>query len=115
MYNQEYDSEFVTKWINFIRYRITELRINIGLSEHQLSRRLGRAKSYIHGIVSGRTNASMSAFFEICEELNVDPVTFFATEYHSHTALRILEVCDKLNEKDQELVYLVVQRLVDNN
>ncbi|MDO4327424.1 MAG: hypothetical protein Q4E24_15600 [bacterium] len=38
---------------DFIRERITELRLKKGVSEHQMSMELGHARSYIHGSVNG--------------------------------------------------------------
>ena len=40
----------------FIRERITELRLKKGVSEHRMSMDLGHTRSYVHGIVSGRSD-----------------------------------------------------------
>lgn len=39
--------------MEFIRRRITELRLKRGISEYQLSYDLGHSKNYIHNIVTG--------------------------------------------------------------
>lgn len=39
--------------MDFIRNRITELRVKKGISEYQLSYDLGHSKNYIHNIVTG--------------------------------------------------------------
>ena len=44
--------------MDFIRNRITELRVKKGVSEYQLSYDLGHSKNYIHNIVTGKSNFS---------------------------------------------------------
>ncbi len=46
----------------FIRDRITELRINKGVSEYKMSLDLGHSRSYMQGISSGRSLPPMSEF-----------------------------------------------------
>lgn len=48
---------------NFVKNRITELRIHANISEYQVSLELGRSKSYLQAISSGHSSPSMSAFF----------------------------------------------------
>ena len=43
----------------FIRNRITELRLKKGVSEYQMSMELGQNRSYIQAISSGRSMPSM--------------------------------------------------------
>lgn len=43
----------------FIRNRITELRLKKGISEYQLSLELGQNRGYIQAISSGRALPSM--------------------------------------------------------
>lgn len=65
---------------NFIRERITKLRLQKGVSEHRMSLDLGHARSYVHGIVSGRTLPSMAEFLAICDYFEITPQTFFNEE-----------------------------------
>lgn len=51
----------------FIRNRITELRLKKGASEYQMSLALGQNRSYIQGISSGRSLPSMAQFLKICD------------------------------------------------
>ena len=51
---------------DFIRSRITELRLKKGISEYRMSTDMGHSKSYIQGISSGRTMPSMSEFLYMC-------------------------------------------------
>jgi len=64
----------------FVRNRITELRLKKDISEYQMSLDLGKNKSYIQGISSGRSMPSMKQFFEICDYLEITPIEFFKTE-----------------------------------
>ena len=45
--------------MDFIRNRITELRVKKGVSEYQLSYDLGHSKNYIHNIVTGYSQPSI--------------------------------------------------------
>ena len=49
----------------FIADRITELRLKKNVSEYQMSLDLGRNKTYIQSITSGRNLPKMSHFFDI--------------------------------------------------
>lgn len=54
---------------DFIRQRITELRIQKNVSEYRMSLDLGHSKSYVQSITSGRALPSMPEFLYICEYL----------------------------------------------
>ena len=62
---------------NFIRKRITDLRIKKGVSEYKMSTDLGHSKSYIQSISSGKSLPSFAEFFYICEYLGITPKDFF--------------------------------------
>lgn len=61
----------------FIRERITELRIAANKSEREMSLDLGHSGSYINSIASGRTIPSLREFLYICEYLHITPNDFF--------------------------------------
>jgi transcriptional regulator with XRE-family HTH domain len=61
---------------NFIRRRITELRLKKGVSEYQMSLDLGHSRSYIQNIASGRSKPSIEEFLYMCEYLSVTPKAF---------------------------------------
>lgn len=61
----------------FIANRITELRLKKNVSEYQMSLDLGRNKSYIQSLSSGRNNPTMENFLEICEYFEITPAQFF--------------------------------------
>ena len=62
---------------NFIRERLTQLRLKQNVSEYKMSLDLGHSKSYIQSIISGRSMPSMSEFLYIYDYLDVTPMEFF--------------------------------------
>ncbi|MEG2378311.1 MAG: helix-turn-helix transcriptional regulator [Clostridia bacterium] len=61
----------------FIRNRITQLRLAKGISEYQMSYELGHSRSYVYNISSGRALPPMREFLGICEYFEVTPAEFF--------------------------------------
>lgn len=95
----------------FIRNRITKLRMLKNISEYQMSLDLGHSKSYIQSISSGRALPSMSEFISICEYLGITPKEFFDDE-NSNPVLHS-EVIDALNEisdSDASLILELIKR-----
>ena len=68
----------------FIANRITELRLKKNVSEYQMSLDLGRNKSYIQSLSSGRNNPTMENFLEICEYFEITPAQFFDPDITFH-------------------------------
>ena len=81
--------------LEFVRSRITELRIAKGVSEHRMSLDLDKCGSYIRGITSGRALPSLGELFNICAYFNMTPADFFAPLAAQDTSL------DKLNKRLQ--------------
>ncbi len=96
----------------FIRNRITKLRMLKNVSEYQMSLDLGHSKSYIQSISSGRALPSMSEFISICEYLGVTPKEFFDDE-NSNPMLHgeIIESIKDMQDKDIELILALLKRL----
>ena len=61
---------------NFIRKRMTELRMKKGVSEYQMSLDMGHSRNYIQNISNGRALPSMPEFLYMCEYLDVTPSAF---------------------------------------
>ena len=53
--------------LDFIRQRITELRLKKGVSEYKMSLDLGHSRSYIQHIVCGRSLPSIQELLYICD------------------------------------------------
>lgn len=66
---------------DFVRERISQLRIKKGVSEYQMSYDLGHSRGYINNISSGKALPSMSEFFAICDYFEITPQTFFNCEH----------------------------------
>ncbi len=99
---------------DFIRERITELRIKKGVSEHRMSMDLGHARSYIHGIVCGKTLPSMTEFLSICDYLEITPRNFFDEGTDNGVLLTRLEQYSReLKESDLSLIVTMAERLRD--
>lgn len=96
----------------FVRNRITQLRINKGISEYQLSYDLGHSRGYINNISSGKSLPSMSEFFAICDYFNISPVDFF-DDKHSNPVLlsKAISELQSLNDEDMLLILTIINRL----
>lgn len=68
---------------DFFRQRLTQLRIQKGISARDMSLSLGQSESYINKIENGKAFPSMQVFFYICEYFNITPKDFFDTENHN--------------------------------
>lgn len=65
-------------WENFLRSRITELRIAKNVSEHRMSLDLDKSGSYIRSITSGNALPSLRELFNIIAYFGMTPTDFFA-------------------------------------
>lgn len=90
---------------DFIRKRITELRLARGISERKMSLDLGHSTSYIRSITNGRSLPSMAEFLYICEYLSVTPQEFFNEGYaFTETKQEIIEKVQSMSEQEAELL-----------
>ena len=97
----------------FVRDRITSLRIQKGVSEYKMSYDLGHSRGYINNISSGKTLPSMTEFFAICEYFGLTPMEFFDS-VTSNPKLKenVIEAISKLNAEDLELTLMNINRLL---
>jgi len=97
----------------FVRERISQLRVQKGVSEYKMSYDLGHSRGYINNISSGKSLPSMTEFFAICEYFGITAIEFFNGEV-SNPKLMQKTVCglERLEEKDLELIQLTVDRLL---
>lgn len=97
----------------FVRNRITQLRIQKGVSEYKMSFDLGHSRGYINNISSGKTLPSMAEFFVICEYFDITPIEFFDPEKENPKLLKdSAAALKKLDEEDLELTLKIVNRLL---
>lgn len=100
----------------FIRNRITELRMKKGVSEYQMSLSLGQNRSYIQAISSGRALPSMKQFLNICDYLEITPLQFFDSEEHNPQLIRkALDGMRKMSDDDLIMLIGLIARLNAGN
>ena len=96
----------------FIRDRITQLRIQKGVSEYKMSYDLGHSRSYIYNISSGKSLPPMAEFLEICAYFEITPSQFFNDSTENPALLQsAIEELKKLNDDDLMLVISNTRRL----
>lgn len=98
----------------FVRDRITQLRLEKNVSEYKMSYDLGHSRSYINNISSGKALPSMSEFFAICEYFNITPVDFFNTAMRGESVLLMKSLTAQLAQltpEDLSLLLALADRL----
>lgn len=99
--------------VEFIRERITQLRIQKGVSEYKMSYDLGHSRGYINNISSGKTLPSMTEFLAICDYFDITPVEFFDIKaINPKLSKNILTAIEQLDEDDLELTLTNIKRLL---
>lgn len=97
----------------FVRERITQLRIQKGVSEYKMSYDLGHSRGYINNISSGKTLPSMGEFLAICDYFSISPAEFFDSGSANPKLVReVADAIGKLNEDDLRLTLANVTRLL---
>ena len=100
----------------FISERITELRLKKDVSEYQMSLDLGKNKSYIQNISSGRSLPSMSQFYEICRYFEITPQEFFDERLHDLPLYqKANELLKQLDEDDMLATLSILKRLTEKH
>ncbi len=98
--------------LDFIRERITELRMKKGVSESRMSSALGHNKNYIQHIVSRKSNPSVQELLYIMDYLGVSPCLFFDEgNQQSILAQKIIDGLKDMPEKDLLLPISFINRL----
>lgn len=96
----------------FVRNRITQLRLQKGVSEYQMSYDLGRSRGYINNISSGKSLPSMSEFFSICEYFHISPSDFFdGNQSNPLLNTKVSNAINSLDENDLSLIIDLINRL----
>ena len=99
--------------IEFVRERITQLRLQKGVSEYKMSYDLGHSRGYINNISSGKTLPSMTEFFAICEYFEISPIEFFnARQSNPRLTQEVLANLEQLSEDDLDLTLKIISRML---
>lgn len=97
---------------NFIRNRITQLRLQKGVSEYQMGYDLGHSRSYVYDISSGKSLPPLTEFLEICNYFGITPSQFFDTSIDNPALLQTaIKELKKLSDDDLMLIIGNIRRL----
>ena len=100
------------KQTQFVRDRITQLRLKKGVSEYQMSYDLGHSRSYVYNISSGKSLSPMAEFLQICNYFDITPSQFFDESEENPALLQTaIEELRKLNDDDLMLIMGNIRRL----
>lgn len=96
----------------FVRNRITNLRIKKGVSEYQMSYDLGHSRGYIYNISSGKSLPPLTELFAICEYFEITPADFFDVNIDNpYLSQKVMEEIKQLKEDDLLLVLNIIEHL----
>ena len=97
---------------DFVKDRLTELRMKKDVSEHRMSLDLGKSKGYIHRISSGKCLPSLKELFAICDYLGVSVKDFFDIgNIEAGEITRLLNTARRLGANDLNLLNQLADRL----
>lgn len=107
------NTEVILMYEEFVRNRITQLRMQKGVSEYQMSYDLGHSRGYIYNISSGKSLPPLSELFAICDYFGITPVEFFdARTTHPELIQKALEGLKQLDDSDLLLILNHINRLL---
>ena len=96
----------------FIRERITQLRIKRGVSEYQMSYDLGHSRGYIYNISSGKALPPMKVFLAICDYFEITPQQFFDDcTQNPELVQKAVSGMKELSEDDLLMLLGIINRL----
>ncbi len=99
----------------FVRERITQLRMRKGVSEYQMSYDLGHSHAYVHSISSGKALPPLKEFFAICDYFELTPQEFFDENTQVPELIRkAVSGMRQLSEEDLLLILQLIARLPKN-
>ena len=102
-------------YIEFFYNRLTQLRLQKGVSSRDMSLSLGQSESYINKIENKRTLPSFTGFIYICEYFGITPKEFFNTNNTAPMkANKLLDEIQKLSPEQSEHIMQIVKDLNNN-
>ena len=98
---------------DFVRERITQLRLKKGVSEYQMSYDLGHSRGYVYNISSGKALPPLKEFLAICEYFEITPQQFFDTsEQNPELVQKAIDGMKQLDENDMLMLLGLINRLL---
>lgn len=96
----------------FVRNRITDLRLAKGVSEYKMSYDLGHSRGYINNISSGKSLPSLTELFAICDYFGLSVTDFFNTGRENPLLIdEAVKIMDSLSEGDMKMILALLTRL----
>lgn len=97
---------------DFLRERLTQLRISKGVSARDMSLSLGQSESYINKIENGKALPSMEVFFYICDYFGISPQDFFSTETGNLVNIKeLIQQISSLNENAVSALRTIIDEM----
>lgn len=98
---------------DFVRERITQLRLKKGVSEYQMSYDLGHSRGYIYNISSGKALPPLKELFAICDYFEITPQQFFDESTQNPELLqKALDGMQQLDESDLLMLLGIINRFL---
>lgn len=97
----------------FFCKRLTQLRLEKGVSAREMSLALGQSESYINRIENNQMLPSLTVFFYICDYFHISPKEFFDDD--SEVDLNYIELTNNLKQlppEERELISLLVMDMI---
>ena len=108
-----YTQEVITMYEDYVKERITQLRLKKGVSEYQMSYDLGHSRGYIYNISSGKALPPLKEFFAICDYFEITPQQFFDNSTQNPELIqKALEGMKQLNESDMLMLLGIINRML---
>ena len=96
---------------NFVRERITQLRLKKGVSEYKMSYDLGHSRGYVYNISSGKALPPLKELFAICEYFEITPQQFFDEGVQNPELVqKALDGMKQLKEEDMRILLELINR-----
>lgn len=100
-------------YADFVRERITQLRLKKGVSEYQMSYDLGHSRGYVYNISSGKALPPLREFFAICDYFEITPQQFFDdSTQHPELIQKAIDGMSHLDEGDLLMLLGIINRML---
>lgn len=98
-------------YIEWFYQRLTQLRMQKGVSARDMSLSLGQSESYINKIENRRTLPSFTGFLYICDYFDLTPQEFFQDSAAPQKTKELLLELEKLTPEQTEHILQIVKDL----
>lgn len=94
--------------------RITQLRMQAGVSARDMSLSLGQNPGYINNIETGKTRPSLTGILYICEYFGISPSEFFDLTAEAPQELsQTVMLLKRLNRKQLSHISSIIQDILE--